>query len=260
MTVQLERELLEALRPVLLPRVQDGADAARVLREVVGAALFAASRTGALGVPLPPGLPPSAPEPVVYDLRDAFNWKHPKCKKGRDGRAVRRDRREITGVMLHQMAVTFGREGEDFAERAARTAYHIVVSDDGGEVAILKPLDVYAHHGNRANAETIGVGVEGTYPGLARGRQRKHTLVTPGLQLGIRRALELATEELPKVSALLAHRQSSDDRRGDPGEELWSIGVEAATVLGLHVLPAWTIGDGRPLPAEWPGGLAGVRY
>jgi hypothetical protein len=203
-------------------------------------------------------------EPVVYDVRDGFDAMVPWLRKRKRirtdwrRRPVMRDPASIRLLVLHQMAVTFGREGRAFADRAAKTAYHYALSDDGGELALLKPWEVYANQAGRANRPSVGLGVEGTYPGTRDRRHRKHTVVTPLLELGLRRAMEEALADLD-LDALVSHRQSSANRRADPGEELWTAGADIARALGLRVDLTTTWGDGRPIPAIW-GGPTGVPY
>lgn len=212
----------------------------------------------------PPALIIPPARPVVYDVRDGFPelvpWlrKRKRIRTNWRGRPVLRDPSTLRVLMLHQMAVTFHREGRAFAERAAKTAYHCAVSDDGGEVALLKPWRVYANHGGYANAASIGLGVEGGYPGTVGRRNRKHTVVTPMLELGLRRAMEEVLADVD-LETLVSHRQSSASRRGDPGQELWTMGADLARTLGLKVDGSTVWHDGRPVPGIW-GGDTSVLY
>lgn len=259
----LEQDLVAAIAPVLLERAEDGVDMGRVVREVAGAAAFRAAALG-LGDTLPPEMAAPAPRVEVFDVRDGFEdlvpWLAERKRVRVDWRKrpVFRKPAEVRLLMLHQMAVTFGREGQAFAERAGKTAYHVAVSDDGGAVGLLKPWLAYANHGGHANRPSVGLGVEGTFPGEARRRGRKHTPITPGLEAGIRRAMERVLADLD-LEALVAHRQSSANRRGDPGEELWTIGADVARSLGLRVDLTTTWHDGKPIPGIW-GGPSGVAY
>ena len=65
-----------------------------------------------------------------------------------------------------------------------------------------------------------------------------------------------------------AHRQSSEDRRSDPGEAIWRGVVEeyGIPVLGLKAEYALALpssnpknGPGKPIPVEWAAGGVG-RY
>ena len=215
---------------------------------------------------IPPARP-SDPRRIpteVFDLRPRFDAMVPDLRRRKKirtnwrRRPVMRKPADVRYLLGHQMAVTFGVEGERFAERAAKTAYHVAVSDDGGEVALVKPFLVYANHGGYANGPSVGMGIEGTWPGEERRRGRKHTQLTPGLDRGIRVAMERVLAEID-LEAFAVHRQSSADRAGDPGEQLFPCMADHARALGLRVDLTTTWHDGRPIPAIW-GGPTGVPY
>ena len=55
------------------------------------------------------------------------------------------------------------------------------------------------------------------------------------------------------ITRVYAHRQSNGQKPSDPGWEIWRDVVLdfGVAVLGLVTDNARTIGDGKPIPAEW---------
>ena len=105
-----------------------------------------------------------------------------------------------------------------------------------------------------------GLEIEGEFPGLMAhgGKAGEKVQQLTDLQLaGARAGLTYLVEEGRAlghpVTHVWAHRQSSKDRRSDPGEEIWDKVVLkfAVPVLGLKTEPARVLEDGRPIPVEW---------
>lgn len=125
-------------------------------------------------------------------------------------------------------------------------------------------------HANALNAPSLGLEVEGRYPGLASGPRGAWDILDELTIETARAALtwlvEAAAAEGIEIRYLYAHRQSSSMRRGDPGELVWrAVALEhGRQVLGLRTAPARTwdspsAGRGRPIPLEWdPSGVG--RY
>jgi hypothetical protein len=65
-----------------------------------------------------------------------------------------------------------------------------------------------------------------------------------------------------KCTKLVAHRQSSTNRRNDPGSAIWqSIALPLHTELNLDDGgPGFRIGDGYPIPQEWDPTRSGFKY
>ena len=196
--------------------------------------------------------------------------------KVQNGKVVVRDPRTVSGLMLHQTGVWYGVSSAQVAaaggdrhaalhNRGLNIACHAVAFDgkdaglECGHGVATAPLNWYCYQANTANSESLGLEVEGSYPGL----------VTPGCVMpservvnaardAVRYMVEQGRREGMPLRYVWAHRQSSAMRRSDPGEALWKrVALEyAVAVLGLETQPSRTWGDGRPIPIEWqPGGV-----
>lgn len=226
-----------------------------------------------MSAPLPAGSL-SAPQVPFIDLRHLQKDPHPKSKT-LNNRTVRRAVSAVTGVTIHQTAVKFSvtkaqieRAGGDrrlaLAKRALGVACHAMSFHDGFFVAAA-PLDWYIYHGNGFNAFELGLEIDGLYSGLEGGRTWSGdpaTEITNESIAAAREALRWLVESgremgMP-IEWIHAHRQSSADRRSDPGETLWREVVldYAKPVLKLKTRPADVLRDGRPVPVEWdPEGI-----
>lgn len=205
--------------------------------------------------------------------------------RGRE-RTVMRHPKEVTHLVVHQTATRLPpsrrlveRHGYEQAAavRAQRVNAHAVAMRTG-DVVLARPVLAYVHHANAANRCSVGLEVEGRYPGRLDDpatAPREDLLSTWGLRKGqqpdqldastrlaIVDAVALLYEEVTRAGGRLryvvAHRQSNPRRRNDPGEEVWRFTVDVARVHGLVPLAATTWGKGRPLPEVW-GGVKGER-
>lgn len=215
----------------------------------------------------------------VYDLRlesipRAANGKFKLFKD----QVARRNPGLVKGIVLHQTAIEYGASDHQIrlangnerlaiARRAKGIACHACSFE--GYYAKTYPLSWYIYHGNAFNKTTLGLEVEGRYPGLLDDPEtvRREDLKT----LWKGEATEFSEDRLRAAkSALLylvkegrslgmpiqyiyAHRQAKSNRRSDPGQELWQkLAVEyGSSVLGLETRPTYTIGTGRPIPPAW---------
>lgn len=228
-----------------------------------------------LAKPAPASVPASAGV-RVFDLRAEASDPHPKSRKSASGKTVRRPPHQIDSIVLHQTAVKFARPSSDpsdlgLARRALRVACHGMAFD--GIFALAAPLDMHIYHGDGFNGRSLGLEVDGNYPGLIGGRStNKHPLtpVTEGTILAAREGMRLLVERALEIGAVIryvyAHRQGDSWRRADPGEELWrKVVLEyAVPVLKLRTRPALSIPDpqgdpsrhGMPIPKRWdPDGV-----
>ena len=145
-------------------------------------------------------------------------------------------------LMLHQTAVDYGDASDEaLIKRGERIPYHFLYFRRG-LLVINRPLDCYSWHGNRANKFSIGLGIEGLYPGLIGGKvwgSKPETPWLPRHAVDLRECIRTICILVPTITHQIAHRQSSDKRRSDPGEAIWksSEGI-------LPTLPDWTVGDG----------------
>jgi hypothetical protein len=189
------------------------------------------------------------------------------------GKVLVRDPSTVTGIMLHQTGVWYGVSSSAndkhsaLHDRALNVACHLIAFDGQGagltcgHAVYPSPLAWYCYQANTANSESLGLEVEGVYPGL----------VTPGCVMPTSRVIDAACEAVRfaveqgraagmPIRYIWAHRQSSSLRRSDPGQALWrSVALDfAVAVLGLETQPARTWGDGLPIPVEWqPDGGVG---
>jgi hypothetical protein len=196
----------------------------------------------------------------------------------RAGRVVKRVPKVVDGITIHQTGVLYsvndrqiaaanGDERLALANRAKKIAAHAVSFD--GFFTKTYPLEWYVYHGNGLNRKTLGLEIDGLYPGLLdkpETTELEHltslwkgtaTDLTDQRVKSARAALRYLVEEGRKLGMpiryIYAHRQSSGTRRSDPGEELWRKVVTeyAVAVLQLEARPAFTTGTGRPIPDEW---------
>lgn len=205
----------------------------------------------------------------LYDLRAEQAKPSPKSRVV-GGATVRRNPQAVTGITIHQMAVNMGlakyqieaSDGDKVLARARRglnIACHVATFRDGS-VAWTNELDRYIYHGNGYNRSTLGIEIEGSYPGLINGPTWNGKAATELTEEGIHGAcqgLRLLVEEGRKIGMpirnVYAHRQASATRRSDPGESIWKHIVldYAVAVLGLTAHQSETVGKGRPIPAAW---------
>jgi hypothetical protein len=198
--------------------------------------------------------------------------------KMRAGKVVKRPPSVVDGITLHQTGVLYsvndrqiaaanGDERLALATRAKKIAAHAVSFD--GFFTKTYPLSFYVYHGNGLNRRTLGLEVDGLYPGLLDKPdtiELEHltslwkgtaTTLTDRRVESARAALRYLVDEGRKLGMpirfLYAHRQASATRRSDPGEEIWRRVVTQYAVpdLGLEVRPAFTTGTGRVIPEDW---------
>lgn len=212
-------------------------------------------------------------EVPVFDL----TAKHP-LKKGEPGL---RPVGDITTIVLHQTAVKFGTTDamrRKYGERGAlhRRFYDVACHAAAlmnGDVLLVNAWRSYVYHANAANRCSLGIEIEGLYAGLAGdprtvwGGKPAHTLSRQTIAAA-RQATRLAVEQgralgCP-ITRLAAHRQFSDSRIADPGQEIWQeVGLWAAAELGLTI--DYDLFDrennvGRKIPSEWdPSGTVNYR-
>ena len=224
--------------------------------------------------PVEPDLPPVPPSDLgaeIVDLRSEQAVPSPKSKVV-SGRTVSRNPKSVTGIVLHQTACTYGVSqnqinaaggDKDLAlqRRALGVACHAMAFRKGW-VVWSNPLDLYIYHGNGFNSYTLGLEVEGRYPGLTNSPDSTTwggdpTPLTQEIIDAARAGVALLLSEGRKmgmpIEYIYAHRQSSDTRRSDPGEGLWRDVVlgYAIPVLGLKTKPAESIGSGMAIPVDW---------
>lgn len=227
------------------------------------------------------------PNVAFYDLRAEQDHVYPNGKKKvamTRGRAVvMREPGTVDSIVIHQTACEFGvskraiRLAGDIelarARRALDVACHAMAFRNGYYVAA-HDLRTYVNHANRLNSNSLGLEIEGRYPGLVDDPTtvpREDLLTTWG---GAPSELTEATVEAARsalrwlvlegrrygmpIKYVYAHRQSNDNRRSDPGQEIWQRVVLDYGVpkLGLETKPRTLWQQGRSIPSAWdPDGV-----
>lgn len=198
------------------------------------------------------------PNPPVYTPA-----KHSIAK----GKVVRRDPKEVDGIVIHQTAVNFGASAAAIRaangdktlaihRRALGVAAHMTAFKTG--VAVLaNPLDWYVYNANKLNRRILGLEIEGAYPGLLKAATGAHSSfdgeILEAAKAGLKYLVDEGRARGMPIQFLWAHRQSNLERRGDPGEEIWrKLVLEyAVPVLGLTTRLTDVIEEGRPVPKDW---------
>ena len=219
--------------------------------------------------------------PSFYDLRDEQDYVYPrganKVRK-RGGSVVMRDPSAIDTIIVHQTGCEFGvskraiaTAGGDVelarARRALDVACHVLAFRNGYFVAA-HPLLAYVNHAGRDNAPSLCLEIEGRYPGIA---DKPHTMAREDLNTTwggepttltsqtVGASIAALSWMIQKARALgcpiakiKTHRQSSDTRRSDPGEEIFKrVVLVVAELFDLEVVYESLSRHGRPVPVEW---------
>ena len=175
-----------------------------------------------------------------------------------NGLALVRDPAVIDSIILHQTACHFGAgKGQPRYRRALDVAAHCVAFNTG-EVVLCTPLLWHVNHANGFNATSLGLEIEGKFPG-SKFRKSKgfEDILTEDALWAACEGLSLLVKGgramgMP-IKYILAHRQSSSTRRADPGWEIWDkVALKyGREQLGLIPRPDLVDRDGRPIPKEW---------
>lgn len=191
---------------------------------------------------------------------------------------TRREWHETTGITLHQTACDMGERVERYDTMGAH--WGVLRS---GRIIRLCDNDRVVYHGNGWNARCVGIEVNGLYAGReddpdtaqdealrstwddpSTAVREKPQQVTPAAMLSLRMLCRFIAHDVRsnggELKVLCAHRQSSQDRRNDPGEAIWKAAAPVSAELGLNYGGAgFTIG-GYPIPECWDPAAVGVRY
>lgn len=204
------------------------------------------------------------PPDVLIDRRAHAAGKH------RDGGD--RPWKQITGVCLHQTACNMGERPERYDTLGA----HFAVLRSG-RVVWVHDMDRVVWHGNSWNAGTVGIEIDGLFPGVLGdestvwndpstkirevGQRVTPEQIEATKQL-VRWICSVVASHAGDVCALVAHRQASEDRRDDPGSEAWqTIALPLHAELGLtDGGVGFKLGTGFAIPESWDPRCKGVRY
>lgn len=177
----------------------------------------------------------------------------------------------VSGVCLHQTACVLG----ELAKRWETVGAHYGVTR-GGQVMWLHDPNRLVIHGNGWNAKTVGIEIDGLYAGVAERpetvwndpstpqREQGQTLTMEAQQAAcqlIRWIVSEVAKNGGEVTKLVAHRQSSKDRRDDPGSAIWKgIALPMSAELGLDDGGDGFVIGGLPIPVEWDPSRTRWRY
>jgi hypothetical protein len=188
---------------------------------------------------------------------------------------LKRNRARIVGIVVRQTGSFFtpspaqvrasgGDENLARHRMGLRVPCHVIAFTDGA-VCHVNRFEWHVKHAYAFDAMTLGLSIEGIYPGLL-SAPRKSGEVALGA-----RTLRAAREAIDYLVAegkrqriqlldIFAARQASGAGRGDPGEAIWKKVVleHAVKKHGLRAqpdeqmpAPNTRIGPGRPIPVEW---------
>ena len=165
---------------------------------------------------------------------------------------------QIQGVTLHQTGcmMPYSARGWD------RVNAHYGVTQAGTAILINDPSRMI-WHAQGLSRTTIGIEFEGNYCGIegdlgtlwqrGGGPQRLTDRMIDAADLVFDDILKRFHVKNYKWLYVYAHRQSSKNRRGDPGSEIWQkIAIPWMKRLDATPGPArYKIGTGRPIPVSW---------
>lgn len=183
----------------------------------------------------------------------------------------KRSWKEVTGICLHQTACLLGER----PERWRSVGCHVGVTR-GGQVNWLHEFNKIVWHGNGFNNRTVGIECDGLYAGIqgdprtvwddpTTPAKESGMELTPELIGALKETVRWIVSEVSKaggeVKFLLAHRQSSVNRRNDPGSALWQVALELMEELNLSDGgPGFKTGNGYLIPESWDPAKKGVKY
>ena len=166
-----------------------------------------------------------------------------------------------------QVSAAGGDKHAALHNRGLNVACHCIAFDgqgaglECGHGVATAPLAWYCYQANGANSDSLGLEIEGVYPGLVTPEcVMPSQRVVNAARDAVRYMVEQGRAQGMPIQYVWAHRQSSAMRRSDPGEALWQeVALEfAVPVMGLQTQPSRTWGDGMPIPVEWqPNGGVG---
>lgn len=184
---------------------------------------------------------------------------------------------EVKGICLHQTACFLAEN----STRMLNVGAHFVTGR-GGQVWWLHEENRIVWHGNGWNNQCVGIEMNGLYAGIEGDPRtvwddpstlQKERAAIPTIEL-IEASCKLiewidwrVKQHGGQLKVIVSHRQSSENRRNDPGETLWKeVGLVMCKKLGLTdggpITPTWPgkIGKGYPIPEVWDPSRKGVKY
>jgi N-acetylmuramoyl-L-alanine amidase-like protein len=215
-----------------------------------------------------PSAPITGTPPDLHDRRKYAIQAHgPK----REWKVRNRKWSSVTGICLHQTACLLGER----PERCDTVGAHIVILRSGAWVW-LHDFNREVAHGNGWNTRCVGIEVDGLFAGdendpstvwddpstkVREQGMAPTTAQVERLKQIIKWIVEETGENGGKISALVAHRQSSKSRRNDPGSAIWKhAAVPMMAELGLSDGGVGFEIGGYPIPEVWDSRCKGIRY
>jgi hypothetical protein len=212
--------------------------------------------------------PKVAPPEVLIDRR---------AQAGTNQDMGRRIWPEVKGWCLHQTACYLGASKDP--GRCDKIGAHFVVYQDG-RVFWLHDLDRKIIHGNGFNSQTIGIEIDGLFAGVegdpttvwddpSTPKHEQAMTLTPVQATAVKQLIRWTHAEILrhdcKPTVMFAHRQSSGDRRDDPGSKVWhDIAMPMLAELQLSDGgPGFALQDGQgglPIPQRWDPSRLGIKY
>lgn len=186
------------------------------------------------------------------DLRRAHNG---------EPRIRRRPWPYIDYICLHQTATVLGEK----ESRWFGVPVQVGVTR-AGRILYLNDLDFVTYHGHGFNTRSVGIEIDGRYAGVEGDlktfwRPKDHPEIEPtpenppqleAVKDAIRWIVAEVARNGGKVKYIVAHRQSSDQRRSDPGSLIWQkVALPMVKELSLEAPFALTLGRGYKIPREW---------
>lgn len=180
--------------------------------------------------------------------------------------------KKTTGVTLHQTACKLGER----PERWLNVGCHVGVTRSG-KVLWLHDFTDLVVHGHGWNNQCVGIEIDGLYAGVegdprtvwddkSTPEREQGMDIRPVQMEAVRQAIRWIYDVVQahggQLHALVAHRQSTDDRTSDPGSGIWqAVAIPMHLELGLtDGPPGFTIGKGEPIPEAWDPSRKGIRY
>lgn len=184
----------------------------------------------------------------------------------------RRKWSRVTGVCLHQTACVLGERNE----RWLNVGCHVGITRSG-KILWLHDFDKLVIHGHGWNAQTVGFEIDGLYAGIqgdprtvwddrSTPQHEQGMSIRPeqmdAARVAVRWVYDTIASRWGKMRALVAHRQSTDDRRTDPGSAIWqAVALPLHKELGLSDGgPGFVLGKGQPIPEAWDPSRIGIKY
>ena len=211
-------------------------------------------------------------DPLLFPRKKKADGRIINTSKVVRGRTVVRNMADITSICVHQTACVYGPldQPERRHRRALNVPAHILAFRDG-VFAQSAPFSWFLYHGNGINPFSIGVELEGQYPGLLDDpftpvREDEKTFWPGGsakptpldavtiatFKAAIRHAVVEGRKQGAPIRYVLAHRQANVRKPSDPGQGIWqAVVLPLLNELQLEPRPGMTWDDGKTIPKAW---------